>query len=231
MRQTDRRILPRVVLFDVGNMLLHVAENPHLTSWRELGCLNEISPDAYTRGVEQAKREWHEAGGAPDLEDLSETWIERYMRALELAGFSGDVAHTARLIEQSFLVNGWQVYPDAKDVLAYLVGGGIRLGVVSNWTERLEATLEEAGLSRYCDVIVSSGVVGYAKPNPAIYGFALECLGADPEESLFVGDSLRLDVEGPLAVGIRSVLIDRDQRFANYGNRIESLSELRDWGL
>jgi HAD superfamily hydrolase (TIGR01509 family) len=228
MRQIERTVKPKVVLFDVGNTLLHVPEDPHLTSLRTVSCLDVLSLSDYKAGIEQAKREWYEAGGAPEREDLSETWVDRYKRALELAGFRGDVALTARRIEESFLVVGWEVYPEANDVLSELNRRSIRMGVVSNWTERLGVTLERAGLQKYFEVVVASGVVGYAKPHPEIYRFALKKLAVDPTETLFVGDSPELDIEGPAAVGIPSVLIDRERRFGNVGDRIESLNGLLD---
>ncbi|MCZ7861722.1 HAD family hydrolase [Agrobacterium salinitolerans] len=51
--------------------------------------------------------------------------------------------------------------------------------------------------------------VGAFKPQPEIYHAALELLDLPPERVLFVGDTLRADVEGPREVGMKAVHIDR----------------------
>lgn len=144
-----------VILFDVGDTLLRVPTDPHQTSLQVVAGLEALSLEDYKAAIEQAKREWHQAGGTPESEDLPETWIGRYERALELVGFEGDIPRTAQLLEDSFLVEGWEVYAEAYDVLKELQGRGIRMGVVSNWTERLASTLEAASLAQYFEAVVS----------------------------------------------------------------------------
>jgi putative hydrolase of the HAD superfamily len=54
-------------------------------------------------------------------------------------------------------------------------------------------------------------VVGVSKPDPAIFAVALEALGIpDAERStvVHVGDSLRYDVTGAIAAGVRPVHLD-----------------------
>ncbi len=58
-------------------------------------------------------------------------------------------------------------------------------------------------------VVVDSGVVGVAKPDPAIFGIALEALGVPASHTvLHVGDSVRYDVAGALAAGLQPVHLD-----------------------
>ncbi|HWN59926.1 MAG TPA: HAD family hydrolase [Streptosporangiaceae bacterium] len=58
-------------------------------------------------------------------------------------------------------------------------------------------------------VVVDSAVVGVAKPDPAIFGIALETLGVPASGTvLHVGDSLRYDVAGALAAGLEPVHLD-----------------------
>ena len=58
-------------------------------------------------------------------------------------------------------------------------------------------------------VIVDSAVVGVAKPDPRIFGFALDALGVPADGTvLHVGDSLRYDVAGALAAGLQPVHMD-----------------------
>jgi len=75
--------------------------------------------------------------------------------------------------------------------------------IVSNIDdEQFEPMLERLDLLRAIDAWTSSEEAGSCKPDPAIYHLALTKAGVAPEQVLFVGDSLRHDVEGPSALGM-----------------------------
>jgi len=107
-----------------------------------------------------------------------------------------------RSLEKTF------VYPDARDVLPALPG---KKGLVTNGprlSQRMK--IEQFGLSPYFDVIVISGEVGVAKPNPQIFHLALQALNSSPAESYYVGDVEQLDIMGAKNAGLTSILIRRD---------------------
>jgi len=80
-----------------------------------------------------------------------------------------------------------------------------RLGVVSNFYGNLEAVCEGAGLASLFTALVDSQCVGAEKPDPAIFRAALDLLGATPETTVFVGDSLRRDHVGARRTGMRFI--------------------------
>lgn len=82
-----------------------------------------------------------------------------------------------------------------------------RLGVVSNFYGNLAAVCREAGIGSFLSVSVDSAIVGSSKPHPAIFRAALERLGVEPSESVFVGDSPERDMAGARGVGMRHVLL------------------------
>jgi HAD superfamily hydrolase (TIGR01509 family) len=82
-----------------------------------------------------------------------------------------------------------------------------RIGVVSNFYGNLEAVCRSAELAPLITVAVDSHRVGATKPDPAIFRVALDSLGATPETTLFVGDSLPRDREGALRVGMSFIWI------------------------
>jgi putative hydrolase of the HAD superfamily len=102
----------------------------------------------------------------------------------------------------------------------------MRLVVVSNWDWSLPEWLERAGLAELVDGVVSSALVGSAKPSPQIFRVALELAGVAPDEALHVGDSIASDVQGAHAAGVRAVLIDRGGRGPERVEAIRSLDEL-----
>ena len=82
-----------------------------------------------------------------------------------------------------------------------------RLGIVSNFYGNLEAVCQGAGIAPLFGVMVDSQRVGVEKPDPAIFQAALGPLGAAPETTLFVGDSLRRDRQGARRMGMGFVWI------------------------
>ena len=68
---------------------------------------------------------------------------------------------------------------------------------------------EASGLADRFDAVVVSGELRSAKPDPAVYAHALQALGAEPGDAVMVGDSLRNDVDGPVAAGLRAIWLNR----------------------
>jgi len=91
------------------------------------------------------------------------------------------------------------------------LGERVRVGLCSNFShsETAHQVLREAGFDERLDAIVVSDAFGLRKPRPEIFLETLTRLGVAPEETLHVGDSLRADVGGAAAAGIRSVWITR----------------------
>jgi FMN phosphatase YigB (HAD superfamily) len=90
----------------------------------------------------------------------------------------------------------------APELLAALHGKA-RLAIVSNGIgEAQRGRLAAGGVDRYFDAVVACDEVGCAKPDAAIFHLALERLGIDREDALYVGDSLHFDFGGARNAGI-----------------------------
>jgi putative hydrolase of the HAD superfamily len=103
-----------------------------------------------------------------------------------------------------------QAYPEVPEVLEELRARGLQLAVCSNWDWDLEPAVAEVGLTQAVDVLVSSAWAGARKPHPRIFGHTLEQIGCDPADAVFVGDTWGPDVEGPRAMGMCAVYLERD---------------------
>ena len=102
-----------------------------------------------------------------------------------------------------------EVLASAQALLDSLRSRGLKTGLVANsWPDParlLRADVEAFGLSELFDVIVFSEEVGFRKPQPEIFLHALEQLGVEPEQAMFVGDRLETDVQGAAQVGMATV--------------------------
>jgi putative hydrolase of the HAD superfamily len=104
----------------------------------------------------------------------------------------------------------FRAYPDAEPALRDLRARGITAVCVSNWDISLPNVLVRVGLAGLLDGVVSSASVGARKPDPAIFGPALELAGAKPDEALHIGDSPDEDLAGARAAGIAPILLARE---------------------
>ncbi len=112
--------------------------------------------------------------------------------------------------------------------------GKYKLGVVSNFAipECVTKLLHFHGLSDLFDVVVVSGAVNKRKPSPDIFLKALELLGIDAENAVFVGDTIDADIEGAKSVGMKTVYIERRLQETSKGicpdQTIKSMNDLLD---
>ncbi len=138
----------------------------------------------------------------------------RYVRHIceELGIAWGDKSE--RLLEELREINRhsnlWRggAIPGAREILEDLKGKGYVLGVISNADGRLESLLDEAGLAEHLSVVADSRVVGFEKPDPRIFHWALERTAVAPDEAVYVGDFYSLDVVGARRVGLDAILLD-----------------------
>jgi HAD superfamily hydrolase (TIGR01662 family) len=127
-----------------------------------------------------------------------------------MGGRGPGVAAAARRIYEQWATNHhFEMYEDVADVLAALVEEGFTIGAISNSHRSLDAFTDHFKLAHVITTAVSSAQHGYMKPHPSIFEKALERAGVTAAESLMVGDSVRADIEGALAVGMRAVLLRR----------------------
>ena len=118
--------------------------------------------------------------------------------------------------------------PAASRVLDDLKQQGLILAVISNTEDgRLIDSLDAAGISDRFDLLIDSHLVGYRKPDEAIFRLTLERLGIEPHEAAFVGDSYVHDALAARAIGLRGILLDPlDLHPESICPRIKSLDEL-----
>lgn len=98
------------------------------------------------------------------------------------------------------------LYDDAIDTLAYFNERGWKNIILSNNIPDLPQIVEKIGLSRLIYECISSANIGYEKPNPEAFRYALNVAG-NPKHVWMVGDSLETDIIGAQAVNIKAVWV------------------------
>jgi beta-phosphoglucomutase len=102
--------------------------------------------------------------------------------------------------------------PGIIEFLNSLSPAGIRIALATSAGRRRTCgTLEELGLARYFDAIVTGDEVGKGKPDPAIYRLVAERLNETPESLLVVEDAVS-GVKSARAAGMRCLGVASPQR-------------------
>ncbi len=135
--------------------------------------------------------------------DVSFLRHELLRRALAAAGDGASLADEAFEV---FLAARQRVtlYDDVLPVLARWAAR-YRLIAVSNGN----ADVGRIGLGAYFSASISAHLIGTAKPDPRVFLEACRVAGADPGQTLHVGDDLELDVVGARNAGLQAAWIRR----------------------
>ena len=207
----------RAILFDIGDTLWHSRSAPPPAEFRRLAAeraaavlaglgLHHDDPATVARTAWNAMEDAMRGARATDLVEPDYGEVSR--AALESIGLSLTRAQAAFLLESTYISGiegGKAPFDDARDVLLTLRQRGFLLGAVTNRAfggERFRSDLRDAGLDIGWDVEAVSVEVGYLKPHPAIFEYALAGLGVPAAAALMVGNSLAEDVAGAQQLGI-----------------------------
>ena len=139
-------------------------------------------------------------------------YMDVYRSAWERAGLKlpEPLLHQILDAEQMCWDQAVVLDPDALQVLSWLEAHGIKRGICSNAPfppAMMRRQVETNGIAERVDAIVFSSEIGRRKPAPELYLAALDALATAPERTMFVGDRVREDYEGPRALGMRAVVL------------------------
>jgi HAD superfamily hydrolase (TIGR01662 family) len=127
-----------------------------------------------------------------------------------MGGRGAGVVRAAERIYQQWASNHhFEIYDDVAPVLAELAASGFVLGVISNSHRSLEAFKTHFKLDALIGATISSAEHGFMKPHRSIFEAALQQAQVTAAEAVMVGDSLKADIEGARAAGMRGILLRR----------------------
>lgn len=187
------RMTYQAVFFDIDNTLL--LKKPSVSE-KVFETLAEQDPAIRLDAVEKAyaaSELWqggqimkeNETGiRMPDQEYVAHV-AEVYRGCLGLSdsGFQAVCQVLSRDYKKAYILA-----PGVVELLEWLKGCGVPLGIVSNHHSGMREVLEEMGLAKYFGPVVLSEEVGLNKPDPAILELACRQIGSEPKDSLYVGD-------------------------------------------
>ncbi len=153
-----------------------------------------------------------------------EVFMQRLLEAFGAKNF--DALELAKFWRSEFAKFA-QPMAGAHELLGFLHSSNIKTGIVSNGSVQLQQAKIDA-LELRVDVVIISEAVGAKKPDAKPFLEAMRLLEVSASETWFVGDHPVNDVQGALAVGMKTFFLKREQTAEAVGAvRIENLLELR----
>lgn len=217
------------VLLDAGGVLLDLDYHYLARLLEARG--RDVDIDALSRAESLARTEMQSR--VKKGERVSELWRDYFHIILANVGtpLESHEPIIETLWEAHERIGLWTApIPGAVETVKVLKEQGFRLAVVSNAEGQVERDLGLAGFDGLFETIVDSHIVGVEKPDPAIFGIALERLDTKADGAVFLGDVPAVDIAGAHAAGIAAVLLDRHDLYAEIdAPRLKSIEEFPAW--
>ncbi|HEY3688237.1 MAG TPA: HAD-IA family hydrolase [Streptosporangiaceae bacterium] len=200
------------VLFDFSNTIFHSVDTVTWLCATAHRVGTEMTEATARRLADELTTAWSLPGvrAAQEGRDLSperhEAAVVAWARAVpELAPMAQALSDELRA------PRSWVPYDDTRPVIAALRAAGLPVGVVSNIGWDLRGYFPARGIE--VDTFALSCDLGVAKPDPRLFAYALDGLGADPRDVLMVGDTPDSD-GAAAALGMRVLLLPRGGELA-----------------
>jgi HAD superfamily hydrolase (TIGR01549 family) len=203
---TTHRAWPKAILFDLDDTLWPIAPvilQAEETLYAWLAANAPRVADKFTiETLRQARLEL--LAQRPEFRiDLGALRRAGLLAAFDQAGEDAAKVELA-MIEFFAARNAVIPYDDVLPGLLRLKGR-VLVGSISNGN----ADLQTIGLSHHFKVSVAAHQLGCGKPDAAIFRAACRELGVAPEDAVYVGDDVLLDVQGAQRAGLRAVWMNR----------------------
>ena len=187
--------------------------------------LNQVKA-ALSKSMEEPRFRLRE-GRMSTPEQTRRYFLDLYAHVLNGAGVEGDLALGLQAYYDRFQDGRYlEVYGDVRPTLEALKASGMRLGVLSNWSEHLALVLERLDLDRYFSFLVVSAEVGCEKPDEEIFRLALDRAETPIDRILYIGDYPEEDILPAERIGLDALLIDRYDKYGRY--RLPTINTLTD---
>jgi putative hydrolase of the HAD superfamily len=215
-------IMVRAVLFDVGGPINTEIEHERRVDAAIRAALADEGVSASDDGYAAASA-WAVEHFAPDAHTAI-IW--------RLTG--GDAAASGRVYaafqDAMHESPAFELREAIGDVIAWLHGRGLRLGLAANQPQATLAVLDAHGIGQYFHHREVSGTHGYRKPDVRLFLRCCDDLGVAPEACIMVGDRIDNDIAPAAMLGMRTVLFRTGRHAAQQPRSVDEApdAEVRD---
>ena len=218
------------IFFDLDRTLWDFDQNAH-TTLVELCNLNNLkidTEDFIKRYSINNEKLW----GLYRENKISKETLRSKRFKLTLADFSIDNDDLAIKLGYEYLAKcplKKALFPYTFEILNYLQKK-YKLHIITNGFEEVQhIKLNASGLSSFFQKIITSEKANVKKPDPKIFDYALNLVGAKPENTIMIGDDLPVDIIGAKKIGINQIYFNpnKEKHIEIIDYEISSLLEIK----
>lgn len=203
-----------VVWVDLDDTIIDFATNARTALKRmyESEGLNRWWTDA-GQWADDYERHNHALWAQYNTGDISRDYLrmERFAIPLVEAGVARADAERMSLrfdpLYLDYLAHERNLMPGAMDLLRYIKGIGVKVGVLSNGFKEVQyRKMDSAGVTPFVDITVLSDDIGVNKPDIRIFHHAMQQSGEmRPGRHLMIGDNPATDIAGASNAGWHTI--------------------------
>jgi HAD superfamily hydrolase (TIGR01662 family) len=235
------------ILFDLDSTLTDTQSYPLRASEWLLGKYSDAPDDIMSSYVMELVRNYR-----LELKEIAESGNYRppvrvVKDAIRTTLVNLELSHTEHLLEEAsqlfrrYHLELSEKMPGVDSLLESLQSFDIKMGIVTNSFEgHAVKILKGLDLDRFFYVVVDGREIRAFKPKSAPFEYALDKLGAKPENSAMIGDEFFNDMVGAKAIGLSTVWINHrkqsiDEMLEKYGQStapnliVDSLLQLKSF--
>jgi putative hydrolase of the HAD superfamily len=136
-------------------------------------------------------------------------WKRMWLTLLDFKNGDESLAREMGNIFLELLPTRKILFPYTIEILSYLTQKKYQLHLITNGFEKTQhRKLKNSGLDKFFKEVITSESSNSLKPHKEIFDYALSKTGAKKEESIMIGDSIDVDIQGAMNAGIDQVYVN-----------------------
>ncbi|XP_050388766.2 haloacid dehalogenase-like hydrolase domain-containing protein 3 [Patella vulgata] len=208
----------RLVTFDVNNTLCRVSSSVgrhyvKIGNMYGIEATEEEMNKAHKHHYDIYSQKYPNFGVSVNMSPYK-WWTNLVRDSFRSVGFTNDEETLTQIANHLYLhftsAACWEKLPGVDTGLMALRSQDVKMGVISNFDERLEKILKNVAISHQFDFILTSTKAGFEKPDVKIFQKALEIAGVEAQDAVHVGDNIEKDYFGARNAGWRSYVVSQE---------------------
>lgn len=169
----------------------------------------EVAKDKFLEAYDLAHEKYRVIRYEQLREVTNAVWVAEALRSLgfEVAANDYRIKCALNVFFKAY-VDTFELRDGAKKLLKQ-AGQQCKVGLISNFTHApvIHKSLRVLGIDTFFNVVVVSEEVGWRKPSPKIFQDALNRLGVEAKDAVYIGDSPSEDIKGAKQAGLKTVFV------------------------
>ncbi len=140
-------------------------------------------------------------------------YIQKTLEKLNMR-FKPNLIYQATNIYWNYIIKNMTLYPNVKNVLEKIKENNLLISIVTDLTADIQnKKLLKLQIEGYIDFLITSEEAGVDKPNKKVMELTLKKMNLNPNETIFVGNNPKTDIQVAHNIKSESILFDFNKKY------------------